>query len=174
MAKSETGLTVNVALTRFEFAPTLVNSDPAGMVLTTCGEVADVTTTETEQLELGAIPVPIATVTVPCPAFAAKTGDKQVLDGAGTAAFTKPAGYISVNSELNVAVANLCVLVKVITSKEVPPALIALGAKLLATCGKLAVTVSRSLAVHVPARQVVAVLVFVTVGGAEIDAVLVI
>jgi hypothetical protein len=49
-----------------------------------------------------------------------------------------------------------------------------LGVKPLATCGKLAVTVSRSLAVQVPAKQVVAVLVLVTVGGAEIDAVLVI
>jgi hypothetical protein len=73
-----------------------------------------------------------------------------------------------------VAVANLCVLVKVITNKEVPPALIALGVKLLATCGKLAATVSGSIAVHTPAKQVVAVLVLVTVGGAEIEAVLVI
>lgn len=60
------------------------------------------------------------------------------------------------------------------TSKEVPAALMVLGVKLLATCGKLAVTVSGSLAVQVPARQVVAVFVLVTVGGAEIDAVLVI
>lgn len=90
--RSATGDTVKVAVTRLEFTPTLVDNDPAGIVFTTWGDTTDVTTTDTEQLELGAIAVPIATVTVPSPAFAAKTGDKQVLEGAGTAAFTKPAG----------------------------------------------------------------------------------
>lgn len=78
------------------------------------------------------------------------------------------------NREVNVAVTNLWVLVKVTTNKEVPPALIALGVKDFATSGKLPATVSRSATVQVPAKQPVAVLVLVTVGGAEIDAVLVI
>lgn len=120
------------------------------------------------------MPVPMATVRVPCPAFAASTGDKQVLAGLGVGAFTKPAGYTSVNRELNVAVANLWVLVKVITNKEVPPALIELGVKVLETCGKLATTASRSATVQVPAEQPGAAFVLVTVGGAEIEAVLVI
>jgi hypothetical protein len=79
-----------------------------------------------------------------------------------------------VNRDVKVAVTNLWVLVKVTTNKEVPPALIALGVKDFATNGKLAATASRSTAVQVPAKQPVAVLVLVTVGGAEIDAVLVI
>jgi hypothetical protein len=92
MAKSATGVADKLAVAVFELAPTLVDSDPEGIVLTTCGEVADVTTTETLQLELGAMAVPIATVRVPCPAFAATPGVKQVLDGAGVSAFTKPKG----------------------------------------------------------------------------------
>jgi hypothetical protein len=79
-----------------------------------------------------------------------------------------------VNNEVNVAVTNLWVLVKVTTNKEVPPALIALGVKDFATSGKLPATVSRSATVQIPAKQPVAVLVLVTVGGVEIDAVLVI
>jgi hypothetical protein len=79
-----------------------------------------------------------------------------------------------VNSDVNVAVVNLWVLVKVTTNKEVPPALIALGVKDFATSGKLAATASISATVHVPAKQPVAVLALVTLGGAEIDAVLVI
>jgi hypothetical protein len=66
------------------------------------------------------------------------------------------------------------VLVNVITNTEVPPALITLGVKALETCGKLAATASKSATVHVPAKQPVFVFVLVTVGGAEIDAVLVI
>jgi hypothetical protein len=172
MARSATGLMVSVAVTGFELAPTLVDKDPAGIVLTTCGDATDVTTTETLQLELGAIPVP--TPTVKAPALAATTGVKQVLDVIGPGALTKPAGYASVNREVNVAVVNLWVLVKVTTNKEVPPALMALGVKDFATSGKLAATASRSATVHVPAKQPVAVLVLVTLGGAEIDAVLVI
>lgn len=65
-------------------------------------------------------------------------------------------------------------MVKVTTNKEVPPALMALGVKDFATSGKLAATASGSAAVQVPATHPVAMLVLVTVGGAEIDAVLVI
>jgi hypothetical protein len=149
-----------------------VDKDPAGIVLTTCGEATDVTTTETLQLELGAIAVPAPTVNAP--ALAATTGVKHVLDVIGPGALAKPAGYASVNKDVKVAVTSLWVLVKVTTSREVPPALMALGVKDFATSGKLAATESRSAALQVPAKQPVAVLVLVTLGGAEIDAVLVI
>ena len=88
--KSATGLTLRVAVTRLELAPTLVDNDPAGIVLTTSGEVTDVTTTETLQLELGAIAVPAPTVKAP--ALAATKGVKQVLDVIGPGALTKPTG----------------------------------------------------------------------------------
>lgn len=67
----------------------------------------------------------------------------------------------------------LWLLVKVITSKDVPPALMVLGLKVLDTVGTLAVIVSLSVALQVPAMQAVAVLVLVTDGGAEMDTVLV-
>jgi hypothetical protein len=172
MARSAIGLTVSVAVTGFVLAPTLVAKDPAGIVLTTCGEATEVTTTETLQLELGAMPVP--TPTVNAPALAATTGVKQVLDVIGPGALTKPTGYASVNKDVKVAVVSLWVLVKVTTNKDVPPALIALGVKDFATSGELAATASKSAAEQVPPKQLVAVFVFVTVGGAEIDAVLVI
>jgi hypothetical protein len=75
---------------------------------------------------------------------------------------------------LNVAETSLWVLVKVITSNEVPPALMVVGLKVLETVGRLAVIVSLSGALQVPAIQAVAVLVLVTVAGAVMDAVLVI
>lgn len=75
---------------------------------------------------------------------------------------------------LKVAETSLWVLVKVITSNEVPPALMVLGLKVLETVGKLAVIVSLSGALQVPAMQLVAVLVLVTVAGAVMEAVLVI
>jgi hypothetical protein len=165
-------VTVSVAVTAFELTPTLVDKDPAGIVLTTCGEVTDVTTTETLQLELGAIPVP--TPTVSAPALAVTTGVRQVLDVIAPGAVVKPVGYASVNKDVKVAVTNLWVLVKVITNKEVPPALIALGVKDFATWGRLAATASMSDTEQIPTTQLVAVLVFVTLAGAEIDAVLVI
>lgn len=48
------------------------------------------------------------------------------------------------------------------------------GVKVLDTCGRLGVTVSVSEAVQVPAIQLVAVLVLVTLAGAVMEAVLVI
>lgn len=66
----------------------------------------------------------------------------------------------------------MCVLVKVITRSEVPPALIVPGVNDLETNGTLAVTASRSATVHVPEAQPAAVLD--TPAGAEIEAVLVI
>jgi hypothetical protein len=75
---------------------------------------------------------------------------------------------------LNVAETSLCVLVKVMTNNEVPPAVMVDGLKVLETEGKLALIVSLSTALQVPAMQVVAVLVLVTVAGAVMVAVLVI
>jgi hypothetical protein len=75
---------------------------------------------------------------------------------------------------LNVAETSLLVLVNVITSNEVPPALMVVGLKVLETVGRLAMIVSLSIALQVPATQAVAVLVLVTVAGAEMEAVLVI
>lgn len=89
-------------------------------------------------------------------------------------AFTRPAGYISVKPVLKVADTSLWVLVNVMTSTDVPPALIELGANVLATCGKLNVTVSLSVAEQVPPTHAVAVLVLVTLAGAVIEAVFVI
>jgi hypothetical protein len=74
---------------------------------------------------------------------------------------------------LNVAETSLWVLVKVMTNKDVPPALMVDGVNVLATNGTLAVIVSLSVALQVPAMQAVAVLVLVTVAGAEMEAVLV-
>jgi di/tricarboxylate transporter len=75
---------------------------------------------------------------------------------------------------VKVADTSLCVFVNVMTSNEVPPALILPGVNVLDTCGRLGETVSISATVQVPAKQPVAVLVLVTLGGAEMDAVLVI
>jgi hypothetical protein len=60
------------------------------------------------------------------------------------------------------------------TSKDVPPALIVLGANVLDTCGRLKVTVSESATVQTPPIQAVVVFVLTTVAGAVIDAVFVI
>lgn len=65
-------------------------------------------------------------------------------------------------------------MVKVITNKEVPPALMVLGVNVLETIGALTVTGSVSEAEHAVAVQPAATLVLVTFAGVEIDAVLVI
>ncbi len=174
MAKSATDATVSVAVTKPGFEPTDVDKEPAGMVLITWGDTIDVTTTETEQLALGGITVPNGTVNTPAPAVAEGAGPEQVETKEVGVAFTKPAGYTSVNPALNVADTSLCVFVNVITSKDVPPALIELGANALDTWGKLNVTVSLSVAEQVPPTHAVAVLVLVTLAGAVMDAVFVI
>jgi hypothetical protein len=92
MTKSATGLTVKVAVTKVELAPTDVDNEPAGIVLMTCGELAEVTTTDKEQLALGAITVPTAKVTVPNPAIAEGAGPTQVVATPVGDAFTNPAG----------------------------------------------------------------------------------
>jgi hypothetical protein len=170
MAKSATGETVSVAVTKLGFEPTDVDKDPAGIVLITWGDSIEVTTTETEQLAPGGITVPDATVNEPAPAVAEGAGPEQVETRLVVLAFTKPVGYISVNPALNVADTSLWVFVKVITSKDVPPALIELGANVLDTCGKLNVTASLSVAEQVPPTHAVAVLVLVTLAGAVIEA----
>lgn len=65
IAKSAEGLTVRVAVTNVGLEPTEVDNEPAGIVLITWGDCMEVTTADTEQLELGATTVPIATVKVP-------------------------------------------------------------------------------------------------------------
>lgn len=65
-------------------------------------------------------------------------------------------------------------MANVITNKDVPPALIVLGEKALATSGRLGETVSMSATVQVPATQVSAAFVFDKPTGTEIEAVLVI
>jgi hypothetical protein len=92
MARSATGLIVKVAVTKAELAPTDVDNDPAGIVLITCGELTEVTTTDTEQLELGAITVPVAIVTVPNPTVAEGAGPEHVVASPVGDAFTKPGG----------------------------------------------------------------------------------
>lgn len=77
-------------------------------------------------------------------------------------------------TELKVAETNLLVLVKVMDNKEVPPAGMDAGLNVLDTVGRLAVTVSKSLAVQVPSTQDKALFVLVTLGGGVIEAVLVI
>jgi hypothetical protein len=62
----------------------------------------------------------------------------------------------------------------VMTSNDVPPAMMVVGLKVLETVGRLAVIVSLSAALQVPATQAVAVLVLVTLAGAVMEAVLVI
>jgi hypothetical protein len=174
MAKSATGATASVAVTKLGFEPTDVDKEPAGIVLITWGDATDVTTTETEQLPLGGITVPDATVNRPAPAAAEGAGPEQVVIRLVGLAFTKPVGYTSVKPALKVADTNLWVFVNVMTSKDVPPALMELGANVLDTCGKLTATVSLSVAEQVPPTHAVAVLVLVTLAGAVIDAVFVI
>jgi hypothetical protein len=174
MARSADGLTVNVAVIRVGLAPTEVVNEPAGIVLAACGEVTEVTTAETEQLELGAINVPTGNDNWFTPGVAVTAPAIQVVAARVVVALIIPNGYTSTKAVLKVAETSLWVLVNVITNNEVPPAVMVVGLKVLETVGRLAVMVSLSGALQVPAMQLVAVLVLVTVAGAEMDAVLVI
>ena len=173
IAKSAAGFTMSVAVIKLALAPTEVVKEPAGMVLASCGVLVEVTTADTEQLALGAISVPAASDSCVPPGAAVGAGPVQVVAASGVAALNKPAGYSSTKAGLKVAVVNLCVFVKVMTSSEVPPASMVLGLNVLDTVGKLALTVSISAAVQVPAVQPAAELVLVTPSGGEIEAVLV-
>lgn len=92
IAKSADGLIVKVAVTKLGLAPTEVLSEPAGMVLAASGETIEVTTTEIEQLALGATTVLIGADRSVPPPVAMGAGPEQVLATAGTAALNKPAG----------------------------------------------------------------------------------
>lgn len=171
IAKSADALTVSVAVITLGFAPTAVVNEPAGMVLAASGETSDVTTAEIEQLAPGATTVPTGdNICVP-PAVATAAPPEQVVATVGVAALNKPVGYASIKAVLKVAETSLCVLVKVMTSKDVPPAVIVEGLKVLDTKGALAVIVSISATVQVPVAQPAPVLETPT--GTEIEAVLV-
>lgn len=165
--------TTKVALAGLKFEPTDVTSDPAGKMLSGKPLVALVTTTDTEQLAPGGMPVLAGTNKLGAVAVAS-TGVLaiQVLLIVEGAALVNPAGYASIKLDVNVAVVREWVLVKVITKSEVPPATIAEGANDLETVGRLGVTVSVSGAVHTPETE--QALVLVTLGGTVIEAVLVI
>jgi hypothetical protein len=72
-----------------------------------------------------------------------------------------------------VADVSKCVLVNVITSRVVPPALMVVGENDFEIVGRLGVMVSISAAVHVPVLQPMPLPVFVTPEGTEMEAVFV-
>jgi hypothetical protein len=92
MAKSALGLTVRVAVIKVGLAPTEVVKEPAGIVLAAWGEVTDVTTAETEQLEFGATSVPIGNDNWLAPAVAVTAPPIQVVAASVVVAFTIPVG----------------------------------------------------------------------------------
>jgi hypothetical protein len=92
MTKSADGVTVRVAATWLGLAPTEVVKEPAGIVLTTCGEVTEVTTTETEQLELGAISVPTGSDIWLPPGLAVGVEFRQVVAASVVVALSKSVG----------------------------------------------------------------------------------
>jgi hypothetical protein len=168
MAKSAVGLTVSVAITVLEFAPTEVDKEPEGIVLVTCGETP-------EQFAPGGINVPAGNVKLLPPDAATGVDDKQVVATNDGLALTNPDWYWSMKGVLKVAETNWWVLVNVITNKDVPPAGIVDGEKVFETVGKLALTVSTSTAEQTPVPEIqkVEVLVLVTPLGGSIVAVLV-
>ncbi len=92
ITKSAEGLTVRVAVTSVGLAPTEVVKEPAGIVLAACGEVMEVTTAETEQLEFGAISVPTGSDNWPLPGVAVGVELRQVVAASVVVALTKPVG----------------------------------------------------------------------------------
>ena len=176
--KLAAGVTVIVAVAALEFGPTEVVSEPAGIELGKLPPELFVMTAETEQLEPGEISVPVGNDKAPKPAVAVGTPPPQVVAAAGLAALTSPRGYESVNTAVKLAVVSACWFVKVITSKDVPPALMAVGVNVLLTVGRLADTASTSLAEQTTGEVAVmhpaTELVLVTLAGGVIDAVLVI
>lgn len=91
-ARSAEGVTVSVAVAATELEPTEVDKEPAGIVFTACGDSMDVTTTDTEQLALGGITVPAATVRDPAPDVADGAGPGQVDAKFVGVELTKPDG----------------------------------------------------------------------------------
>lgn len=92
IAKSAEGVTVSVAVVAKELEPTEVDKDPAGIELIACGDTIDVTTTDTEQLALGGITVPEATVNRPAPDVADGAEPEQVETKLVGLELTKPEG----------------------------------------------------------------------------------
>src|SRR5437868_5056232 len=136
--RSACGFTVRVAVAATELGPMLVVSAPAGIVFTSDAPAdADVTSIVSVHVPFAGT-VPPASVTL-----------EAVLDGAppahvvarfGVAAVTRPPGKVSV-TDVTVIGAPLLLPI-VIVSVDVPPGLIALGAKALAIVGETEVTVS--------------------------------
>ena len=173
--KSALPLTIKVADAAVLLLPTDVVKDPAAMVLVKVPEVELVTTTVTVQDELGGMTEPAAKVTALCPIVAVAVPGLQLVK-ALEEKLTSPAGvtgYASINAEDNVAPTKACVLVIVIVNRAVPPAAILAGKKLLEINGREGVTESTSETEQTPPVHPDATLVFVTLLGGEITAVLV-
>jgi hypothetical protein len=166
--------TPNTAVAGAGLEPKPVVKEPAGIVFATPGEELDVTTTETEQLALAGMTVPIGSERLLPPPAAIGAPAAQVVAAKGGEALINPGWYWSVNTELKVADTKRLVLVKVMTNKDVPPAGIEAGLNVLVTLGRLGFTASTSVAAHTPAIQRGEAFVLVTLGGGVMEAVLVI
>ena len=144
------------------------------MVLVTVPLTELVTTAVNVQAEACGIKVPTGSDNELAPATAATLPALQpvvvVTDGD---VLTSPAGYRSVNNNVNVAETSACVLTILIVSNAVPPALIAVGEKLFEIVGLDRPTVSVSADVQVWLTQVEDEFALVTLTGGEMAAVLV-
>ena len=170
--RSATERTLRTAVAVRELVPTEVVNEPDGMVLVRLPDTELVTTEVTVQLEPGGTTVPDDKVKVPKLAVAAAVPELQLVEAADVA-LTNPTGYASVNKADTVAETSACVLVIVIVNSTVPPALILVSPKLLATVGLEGETVSISEAEQTPATvQEADALVLETLTGGAIDAML--
>jgi hypothetical protein len=169
ICRSALGLTVKDAVTVEVLVPKAVVSEPAGKVFVPDTKL--VTTTETEQEDPGGITVPFDTVKDAAPGVAVTVELTQEVDAKGAAELLMLAGYESKKADVKVADTNWCVLMKVMTKREVPPALIEVGENDLDIVGRLGVIGSESATVQVPVAQPTPVLV--TPEGTEMRAVLV-
>lgn len=170
--KSALAKTLRTAVAVLVLVPTEVVSEPEAIVLVIGPATELVTTAVTVQLEAGGIRVPNDRVKVPAPVAAAAVPPLQLVAAAGVEAFTRPEGYTSVNKADSVADASACVLVIVMVSKAVPPALMELTEKVFEIVGLESDTESKSAAEHTPPTQDPETLVFVTLAGGVIDATL--
>lgn len=164
------GVTFNAALTVAVFVPTDVVNDPAGIVLVIAPATELVTTVVTVQTPAGGMVNPAPSVKLLPPAVAVAAPPVQLVS-APVPVFTRPVGYISVNSAESVADTSAWVFVIVMVSSAVPPALMLASEKLLETTGFDVATRSRSWAEQTPAPTVQDAegLVLVTLAGGVID-----
>ena len=168
------GKTLSTAVAVDALVPTDVVKEPEAIVLVKVPTTELVTTLVKVQLAPGGMSVPAARVNVPKFTVAVAVPGLQLVCAAEEK-FTSPGGYTSVKSAETVAETRACVFVIVIVSSAVPPALIVLTEKALAIVGLDGETVSVSAAEQIPAPvQEPVELVFVTLTGGEIEAVLVI